>query len=99
MGVDKCILQYQLERETDFCTDEDSTHTNEELVKHLITTNDKLCLKAQKYRNKCERLERTINTLKVKKKREINSVRVFYYNVLIGHSRSANMLKSSLSKL
>ena len=38
---------------------------------YYITTNDKLCLKAQKYRNKCERLERTINTLEVKKRRKL----------------------------
>ena len=98
LRIDKCILQYELERETNFATDEDATHTTEELVKHLKKTNDKLLLKAQKYKRKCEKYETTIDEMRVEKKREVNSLKNFYYNVLVGHSRSATILKKSLSE-
>ena len=89
------MLQYELEKETNFCPPDNENVTTEDLLTHMKKTNDELLNKAKKYKSACETKERIISDMRVERKRE---VRDFYYNVLVGHSRSATILRKALSE-
>ena len=61
LGVDKDILQYQIERQSNFEL-EDGTI----LTTHLKATNKKLCVKPARYKRECEIYEQRIHATKIK---------------------------------
>ena len=48
---------------------------------HLKRIDDELLNKAKKYKSACEIKERIISDMRVERKRELSSVRDFYYDV------------------
>lgn len=96
LGVDK-ILEYQLEKETDFLPD-DGMGSQEELIDHLKRRNDELSSTAKHYKLKYQEYEKKIDQINIERKREITSVTNFYQTLLFDHSRAATMVRLSVSK-
>lgn len=96
--ADVCLLQYQMERQSCSSDNYDGITEKDEIIKHLKRTNDKLLLQANAYKKRCEEYEQKMCDMRSENNRKVNSIKSFYYNVLLGHSRSSVMLKNSLSE-
>uniref|UniRef100_A0A1X7U026 Uncharacterized protein n=1 Tax=Amphimedon queenslandica TaxID=400682 RepID=A0A1X7U026_AMPQE len=65
--LDPCLLQYELEKETNFCPPDNENVTTQDLLTHMKKTNDELLSKAKKYKSACETKERIISDMRVER--------------------------------
>ena len=65
LGVDKDILQYQMETQSNFELEDGTILAGDMLTTHLKATNKKLCVKAARYKRECEIYEQHIHATRI----------------------------------
>ena len=65
LGVDEDILQYQMERQSNFELEDVTILAGDKLTTHLKAANEKLCVEEARYKKVCEIYDQRIHATRI----------------------------------